>query len=318
MNPSALNAVYSRRWMRRRYEVWFLRMGLADGTGAWWFRYVTMNLRRAGCTAHPVGMPVQVWATWFPRGGSPQSFIRGFPVSGLVMSPPGATPFSFGHGENRIGEDFCMGHLVVDGHEIRWDLRYRSTLAVTVSNKGWIGFSRTPHSDAVFSRAIEFDGRGFRGEPLGYGLQGHNCGYRHRRMWTWTHCYFTNTRENGPATFEALEYEMPLGLRFRKAVLWTCGRLYTFGRFDDARRDRENLRWTFDCRNRRDESRVHICIEGSGPYRHHLPYLRTDCSGTFDVTNNSLACAKLRFDQTGRPPLELSTAGGVVLEMTGI
>jgi hypothetical protein len=111
---------------------------------------------------------------------------------------------------------------------------------------------------------------------------------------------------------------MPLGLRFRKAALWTGGHLYTFGKFDDARRDHVNLRWTFDCLNRRDESCVHICIDGSGPSRHHFPYLKTDCSTTFDVTNNSLACAKLRFDQTGRPPLELSTDGGVVLEMTGI
>src|ERR1019366_4240992 len=42
---------------------------------------------------------------------------------------------------------------------------------VTLSHKGWIGFSRTPHSDALFSGHITLDGRSFQGEPLGFGVQ---------------------------------------------------------------------------------------------------------------------------------------------------
>jgi len=29
--------------MRRRYEVWFVRCGMADSSGAWWFRYLLVN-----------------------------------------------------------------------------------------------------------------------------------------------------------------------------------------------------------------------------------------------------------------------------------
>src|SRR3989442_553024 len=56
MKKSSLNAVFSTASMRRRYEVWFIRLGLADGSGAWWFRYLLMNLGRAalgGCPNYP-------------------------------------------------------------------------------------------------------------------------------------------------------------------------------------------------------------------------------------------------------------------------
>src|SRR5258707_536415 len=38
-----LNERFSALSMRRRYEVWFLRLGFGDGSGAWWFRYLLMN-----------------------------------------------------------------------------------------------------------------------------------------------------------------------------------------------------------------------------------------------------------------------------------
>ena len=69
--------------MRRRYEVWFLRLGLADGSGAWWFRYLLMNPGRLGCNAHAQGMPVQIWATWFPSNGDAQHWIQGLPLQEL-------------------------------------------------------------------------------------------------------------------------------------------------------------------------------------------------------------------------------------------
>jgi hypothetical protein len=48
-----------------------------------------------------------------------------------------------------------------------------------------------------------------------------------------------------------------------------------------------------------------------------LLYLKTDCSGTFEVSNNSLARATVRFKQAGREPLLFTTDGGAVLEMAG-
>jgi hypothetical protein len=317
MTQSSLNAVYSKPNTRRRYEVWFLRMGLADGSGAWWFRYLMMNPGRAGCAANPQGKPVQNWATWFPRGAAPQSFIQGFHVRDLLLSAPGASPFHFAVDKNHIDEESCAGSLHVNSHEISWDLHYRSKLAVTISDRGWIGFSCTPHSGAVFSGEVILDGRIFRGDPLAYGLQGHNCGYRHRHEWTWTHCLFKGAGENDISTFEALEYEMPLGLRFRKAILWLGGELHTFTKFTNVRRDRENLRWDFDCANRRERLSLQVSLDGSGASQHRLPYLETDCSGTFDVSNNSLACATLRFQRRGDHARELFSDGGAVVEMTG-
>ena len=158
---ATFNEVFSKLSVRRRYEVWFLRLGLVDGSGAWWFRYLLLNPGRAGCDANFRAQPVQIWASWFPAGGCPQTFIQGFPSDHLDLSSPGKAPFRFRVTDNAIEEDSCQGTLNVDGHQITWNLRYRSTFRVTLSSKGWIGFSRTPHSDAIFFGEITLDGRNF-------------------------------------------------------------------------------------------------------------------------------------------------------------
>ena len=171
----------------------------------------------------PQGMPAQVWATWFPTDGKPQTFIQGFPLARIgPQRAKGKIRFAFESATMESNEDSCRGAMEVDGHAISWNLRYRSTFRVTLSNKGWIGFSRTPHSDALFSGQITLDGQSFAGDPLGFGVQGHNCGYRHRNFWTWTHAYFPRPGR-AASTLEALVYEMPFGLVFRKAVLWHDG-----------------------------------------------------------------------------------------------
>jgi hypothetical protein len=305
-----LNQVYSSPAMKRRYEVWFLRLGLAGGAGAWWFRYLLMNAGRGGCA----GGPREVWATWFPAQGAPQSFIQGFALHGLELSPRRSAPFHFAVAENVISEDSCRGRLRVDRHEIAWDLNYRSSFRTTLSGKGWIGFSRTPHSDAVFSGRIALDGREFAGEPLGFGVQGHNCGYRHRNFWKWTHAFFNRAGAN-PSTLEALTYEMPLGLVFRKCVLWHEGREHVFGNLRESAGKPAEPRWNFACSG--EGLQLEVAIDGRGPGIHRLPYLKTNCSGTFDVLNNSLAGARVRLVWRGGQVEELQTAQGAVLELAG-
>jgi hypothetical protein len=318
MNQQSLNSIYSKLSTRRRYEVWFHRFMLADGSGAWWFRYLLMNLGRpagGGCPGNPRGMPVQVWATWFPRDGQPQSFIQGFPQSQLSLSRSDQPLQLRVDNDNYIDENSCVGHVYMDGHTVTWDMRYLSTFNISMTEVGWIGFSRTPHSDAVFSGEVTFDGHTFRGEPLGYGLQGHNCGFRHRHLWNWTHCLaFDSTGRI--STFEALEYEMPLGLQFRKALLWHEGKRYTFEGLEPISRDRENMQWMFKCSDSDGVSLVAV-IDGSGPSIHRLPYLKTDCSSTFEVANNSLARATLYLSRPGHPLEQINTDGGAVLEMVG-
>ncbi len=314
-----LNEVFSALSVRRRYEVWFVRLGLADGIGAWWFRYLLMNPGRGGCPGDPRGMPVQVWATWFPREGKPQSFIQGFSAEDLELSARRQTPFHFRHRDHAIDEDSCRGALQVDGHSVSWNLHYHSTFRVTLSDKGWIGFSRTPHSDAIFSGQIVLDGRSLAGDPLGFGVQGHNCGYRHRDFWTWAHAYFP-----GPggltATLEALIYDMPFGMVFRKAVLWYEGRQHVFRNLQEKNRNADELAWNFCCSSR-DGLQLEAAFDGAGPCLHRLPYLKTNCSGSFEVTNNSLAKASVRLEQGpgvwGGAPTQLETTTGAVLEMVG-
>jgi hypothetical protein len=311
-----MNAVYTARGMKRRYEVWFLRCGLADGSGAWWFRYLLMNLGNDGCNAEPAGMPVQVWATWFPREGKPQTFIQGYPAEALELSARGKLPFHLRVAENGIEEDACWGDLHVDGHAISWKLRNRSSFGLVLSDEGWIGFSKSPDSDAQFAGEIEFDGKKFSGEPLGFGVQGHNCGYRHRTYWRWMHAYFHGA-QGASSTLEALVYDLPLGMVFRKAVWWHGGNPTVLRHFKEIEVEREadHLKWKFAAKDKdADGSVIEASIESRAPGIHVLPYLKTDCSGTFPVSNASFANASVRFGRNGEI---LETIGGAVLEMGG-
>jgi hypothetical protein len=311
---STLNEVFSRPNARRRYEVWFIRMGLADGSGAWWFRYLLMNPGRGGCHGNPRGAPVQVWATYFPKGGRAQSFIESFRSENLALSARAEQPFGFAAGETGMDDNSCHGNLHVSGHDVDWNLRYTSKFRTVLSHKGWIGFSQTPHSDAIFEGEITFDGHTTRGTPLGYGVQGHNCGYRHRNFWTWTHIFFLRPGKS-PSTLEALEYEMPFGLRFRKAVLWHDGVEYVFRKVQETRRDRTSLRWEFVCSTA--DSELSVSVDGGGAGVHTLPYLKTNCARTFEVTNNSFASARSVFRKANGAAETLETNGGAVLEMVG-
>ncbi len=327
---NTLNELFTALSMRRRYEVWFLRLGLSDGSGAWWFRYLLMNPGRGGCAGDPQGQPVQVWATWFPREGKPATWIQGLPVESLRsngagssntgsrnagLSKCGVSPFFLEIGENRIGENECRGRIEVAGQRICWELRYRSSFRAELSSKGWIGFSRTPHSDAVFSGEIALNDRIFRSEALGYGMQGHNCGYRHRHFWTWTHIHFPSARGQG-STFEALAYEMPFGLIFRKAVLWHDGERYTFRKFSESVRDSRQFSWKLECTDARG-AHVELSVRGRERFVHRLPYVKTNCSGRFEVANDSLALARMVLQLPGRAAEELITDSGAALEMVG-
>ncbi len=320
-NVATLNEVFSTLSAARRYEVWFVRLGLADGSGAWWFRYLLMNPGRSGCAGHPEGMPVQVWATWFPANDAAQSFIQGFPLPGCSLSRRGQAPFHLQIGDNEIGEDFCRGALNLNGHNLSWNLRYDSTFRVTLSSKGWIGFSRTPHSDAIFSGEITLDGRTFSGQPsgsgqpLGFGVQGHNCGYRHRNFWRWAHAYFSRPA-HAASTLETLVYEMPFGLVFRKTVLWHEAKEYIFRNVRETVCSREEMKWDFECSSR-GGLKIKASIDGRGPSVHRLSYLKTNCADAFDVMNNSLAEASLLIEGRDGAAEKLETARGAVLEMVG-
>ena len=313
MSMKSLNQAYTRLGMARRYESWFLRFGLSDGSGAWWLRYLLTNPAREGCSGPVRTAPGQVWATWFPRDGHPQSFIQGFPIESINLGPRDG-PFCLRIGSSQIEDASCRGSVEGGGLPVSWNVRYNSNFGITVSNKGWIGFSRTPHSDATFFGEIRLGDRIFHGNPLGIGVQGHNCGFRHRHFWTWMHACFPQSVV-GHSTFEAIVYEMPFGLIFRKAILWHGGRAIVFRRLRQSLRDQQALVWNFAASS--GEGSALVSVEGGGPSLHRLPYVKTDCTGTFEVSNNSRARALIRLDLRSCGEQQLVTEDGAVLEMTG-
>lgn len=318
MGEKQFNAVYTSASMKRRYEVWFVRCGLADSSGAWWFRYLVMNPGRGNGSGSERGaMPAQVWATWFPRNAEPRSFIQGYPLEQLSLSRRKQVPFHCHIEKNGIAEGHCWGNLHVEGHSIAWNLRLHSHFGIVLSNKGWIGFSKSPHADATFSGEIRLDGTTWSGKPLGFGVQGHNCGYRHRTYWRWMHAYFPGAGGHA-STLEALVYDLPLGLTFRKVVLWHGGRAIVLRKMNERETvsDSDHMRWVISG-SARGGVHVDATIEGRTPGIHRLPYTKTDGSGTFPVANASHARATLRVEVGGKIEI-LETNGGAVLEMGGV
>jgi hypothetical protein len=313
-SKKTLNEVFSAVTARRRYEVWFVRLGLADGSGAWWFRYLLMNPGLAANNNLPRHMPVQVWATWFPRDARPHTVIQSFPIEDVDLSARGENPFHFHALSNEINENSCRGALNLDGHTVAWNLNYHSRFQATLSDLGWIGFSRTPHCDATFSGEITLNGQTVTGDPLGFGLQGHNCGYRHRGFWTWTHAYFSSVE--GASTLEALMYDMPLGLLFRKAVLWHKGSRYIFRGLKEVKTGDENLSWQFRA-STREGLKLECFVSARAPNIHQLAYEKTDGSGSFQVLNSSLAHARLSLRWPDEAYEELETTTGAVIEIGG-
>jgi hypothetical protein len=115
---------------------------------------------------------------------------------------------------------------------------------------------------------------------------------------------------------EALVYDMPFGLWFRKAVLWHEGEAHVFRGLAETKRDPENLQWEFRCVSR-GEFQLDVALDGRGSNLHRLSYLKTDCTGSFEVANNSLAKAAVRVSHRGGSVEELATTTGAVLEMAG-
>jgi hypothetical protein len=118
------------------------------------------------------------------------------------------------------------------------------------------------------------------------------------------------------STLEALVYEMPFGMVFHKAVLWHDGKEHEFRNLREVKRDPDEFRWNFHC-SAKDGFRLEAAIDGAGPGIHHLPYVKTDCAGTFEVANNSLAKATLRLEKLDGSVEKLETTVGAVLEMVG-
>ncbi len=313
-----MNAIYSSLRMRRRYEAWFLTLRMADGSGAWWFRYLlhTPGRPRDGMLRDPQDFPMQLWATWFPRDGAPQSFLQGFPLQDFSSSGRNRRPFHLQIGNHFLDDEGCRGGVESRDHRIHWELQVRSTQHYSLSEVGWIGFCRAAHSDAVFSGFIEMDGRRWEGEILGWGVQGHNCGYRHRRRWSWAHCLLLDGKQP-VGSFEALSYDIPLGGHVRRAVLWQDGARTLFRDVREVVRTRRPFAWELQCRDSRSPFRAEVRLEGHPPSNHALSYRATDGRSSFEVGNNSLARARVRVLSADGRVRDWEADGSTVLEMAG-
>ena len=119
-------------------------------------------------------------------------------------------------------------------------------------------------------------------------------------------------------------YDMPFGLVFGKAVLWHDRKQRVFRNLRESVSPRGaggipspiNFRWNFCCSSN-DGLGLEAEFDGMGESIHRLPYMKTDCSGSFQVTNNSRAKALVCLQRSGAADQHLETPLGAVLEMAG-
>jgi hypothetical protein len=109
---------------------------------------------------------------------------------------------------------------------------------------------------------------------------------------------------------------MPFGLVFRKAVLWHDGKQHQFRYLQESRKVAGEFAWDFRC-SANTGVQLEADFYAAGPSIHRLHYLKTDCSGSFELLNNSLARAAVRLQHQDGSVEQLDTATGAVLEMAG-
>jgi hypothetical protein len=98
-------------------------------------------------------------------------------------------------------------------------------------------------------------------------------------------------------------------------VLWHESRSYMINHLRELRNRREEMQWVFT--GGRDDIQLEVALDGSGLSLHRLPYLKTNCLGTFNVSNNSLASASMVMTRADGSRETLQTGTGAVLEMVG-
>ena len=89
-----------------------------------------------------------------------------------------------------------------------------------------------------------------------------------------------------------------------------------FRELQESVRSRRDGKWVFEAADA-EGTRIEVEAGGESAGIHRIEYVKTDCSGTFEVANNSLTRARIRVWEAGGQAWELQTEGGAVVEMAG-
>ena len=111
---------------------------------------------------------MQVWATWFPKDGKPQSFIQGFPLADLDLSARGRIRSTFGSATMRFEENSCRGALEVTGTLDFMGPAITFDVSCHAEQQGLDWFlANAAFGRDFFPGEITLDGRRFAREPSG-------------------------------------------------------------------------------------------------------------------------------------------------------
>ncbi len=202
----AANALRWKRGESGHYEVYYLTFNHLPTSSGFWVRY-TMTAPADGNGEHYA----QIWFSYFNYLDPTRNFAlkRRFPIASLESA---ASPFKVTIANNILTGRSAVGAISGDGHEVTWDLSFRSEADVFNFLPEFFykkeladTLAVCPRIDAKFFGNISIDGERllFNGDP---GCQTHLWGESHADRWAWAHC--NSFRESGEAYFEALAVQV--------------------------------------------------------------------------------------------------------------
>jgi len=305
------NAVRFASGCKDHVESYFLKANDPAGDKAVWIKATIFASSR-----EPGRVLSEGWAIFFDR-------TSGKSVNVAVKStrPFSDTSFS-GSGLDISWPDFSMkpgsakGSIEMREHAISWDLASDGELSPVVPffsprmYEGSFPKSKTvtPYPKLAMNGTVTVDGtthelRGWRG------MQGHNWGRGHADLYAWSQCNLWDHDED--FILEAFSGRVRVGPIMTPLITIVCARhrgvRYDFNRpiqLARARGDVTPRAYTFSARS--GVATIEGLLEAPAEDMVGLHYANPDGQMTYCL-NSKLASARIRFEASGRAPLELTS-----------
>lgn len=254
----------------------------------------------------PAGRPDEAvgeaWAVFFDAAQNLRVAVK--QVFAAADCAWGRERFAVAVGPCQLGPGLSVGSCSSGGHDIRWDLSFRSSsgslrlLPHKLLYDAPLPRSKlvSPYPDARFSGRLNIDGREVELDSWP-GMQGHNWGREHAHHYAWGHC---NLFEGEPGTvFEGVSSRLQLGPFTTPILSLFClrwrGQNLRFNRLQDAARHTahvEGLCWSFQAEG--PVWQLSGECEAARDQTVGLFYENPDHAMTFCL-NSKLACARLQL-----------------------
>lgn len=309
-------------------ESFFLKANSPDGLRAIWVRATVFS--RA---SDPGGAIAEGWAIAFDRRGDAPHHVavkHTLPFASATFDPHDlGARWRTDAGHMDLGPRHARGAITSGPHRLAFDLRFEalSTPLVPYPYEAMYraGFPKSktvsPSPDALFEGTVDVDRERWTIEAW-RGMQGHNWGRGNADLYGWCHVNLWDSGTSEPLVLEGFSGQVQVGPVLTPLMTVVCVRYrgvdFFFNRPIDIARakgaitketDPAGYRWTFEAAS--DLGRVSGEVRAAATDMVGLYYANPSGPITHCL-NSKLATATVRFEPTGRAPLDLTSRGAAL------